>query len=161
MTIVTVVGARLQFVKRAALWRELLKVHNEVLIHTGNTTTIKWTAYSSKNRASRNRTTISARVQHASQAGRILIEIEKVLELEKPDLVLVYGDANSTLAGALAATKLKTKIAMLKPVSEAMTSSCRKRQTACLPTTVPTSSCAPHKRRSIIWPGRTPPVESI
>ncbi|MDC1429235.1 UDP-N-acetylglucosamine 2-epimerase (non-hydrolyzing) [Emcibacteraceae bacterium] len=115
MKIVTVVGARPQFIKAAVISSEFEKIENveEVIIHTGQHYDSKMSDiffkemgipepkyFLSINNAS-----------HGKMTGNMLIEIEKILVNEKPDLVLLYGDTNSTLAGALAAVKLKIKIA--------------------------------------------------
>jgi UDP-GlcNAc3NAcA epimerase len=114
MKIVTVIGARPQFIKAAALSKEILKHPDisEIIIHTGqhfdaNMSNIffeemgipKPDYYLDINSLS-----------HGAMTGRMLEEIEKILLREKPDYLLVYGDTNSTLAGALAAKKLHIKV---------------------------------------------------
>lgn len=115
MRIVTIVGARPQFVKAAALSREIEKHDNveEIIVHTGqhfdeNMSDIFFDEMEiPKPKYNLNINSVG----HGAMTGRMLEEIEKVLLEEKPDLLLVYGDTNSTIAGALAAKKLHIKVA--------------------------------------------------
>ena len=115
MKIITILGARPQFIKAGALSRELLKHTeiNEIIVHTGqhfdeNMSDVFFEQMSipkpKYNLAINN-------MGHGAMTGQMLEKIEKVLIQEKPDWVLVYGDTNSTIAGALAAKKLHIKVA--------------------------------------------------
>ena len=114
MKIVTVVGARPQFIKAAAVSREIARHPdiNEIIIHTGQ--------HFDKNMSHvffeemqipkpRYHLNINS-VNHGAMTGRMLEGIEPILLKENPDFVMVYGDTNSTLAGALAAKKLHIKV---------------------------------------------------
>ncbi len=107
--IITVVGARPQFIKAATLSRQfkLLGIE-EKIIHTGqhfdaNMSDVFFVEMEIPKPAYQ--LDIHG-VSHGAMTGRMLEGIEKILIKEKPDGVLVYGDTNSTLAGALAAAKL-------------------------------------------------------
>lgn len=113
MKVVSVVGARPQFIKAAAVSRVLRKAHTEVLLHTGQHYDDEMSAIFFREleipEPEYNLSVGSG--SHGWQTGRMLAEIEKVLLDERPDWVLVYGDTNSTLAGALAASKLHIPVA--------------------------------------------------
>jgi len=115
MKIATIVGARPQFIKAATISRAILaqSVISEVLIHTGqhfdaNMSDVFFTELNI--RKPDHHLGIGGGT-HGENTGRMLESIEKVLIAEKPDWVLVYGDTDSTLAGALAAVKLHIPLA--------------------------------------------------
>lgn len=114
MKIVTVVGARPQFVKAAVVSRSLSAAGiEEKIVHTGQHYDDKMSALFFRELEIPD-PAINLGIgsgNHGEQTGRMLVEIEKVLLLEKPDWTLVYGDTNSTLAAALAAAKLHVPVA--------------------------------------------------
>ena len=114
MKIVTIIGARPQFIKAAAVSRafEESKKIEEIIVHTGqhfDTSMSEVFFQELQIPVPKYNLSINS-LSHGAMTGRMLEEIEKVLLLEKPDCVLVYGDTNSTVAGALAAKKLHMKV---------------------------------------------------
>ncbi len=115
MKIVTIVGARPQFVKAAVVSRVLrsLGTVHEVLVHTGQhyNHNISGVFFAEMNIPEPDYHLGIGSASQGKQTGRMLEQIESVLIAERPDRLLVYGDTNSTLAGALAAAKLHVPIA--------------------------------------------------
>lgn len=108
MKVLTVVGARPQFIKESVVFPVLSQKHNEVLVHTGQHYDYNMSEVFFKELGIPKpmyNLGISGGT-HAEMTGRMMIELEKVMIAEKPDVVLVYGDTNSTLAAVLAASKL-------------------------------------------------------
>lgn len=114
MKIITVVGARPQFVKAAVVSRELKKYDNveEILVHTGQHFDQNMSdVFFDEMEIPKPKYNLEINgVGHGAMTGRMLEKLEEVFLTEEPDLVLVYGDTNSTLAGALAAQKLHIKV---------------------------------------------------
>lgn len=115
MKIVSIVGARPQFIKASALSRRLLDYEQieEVMVHTGQHFDANMSAvFFDELGIPEPRYNLGIHsMHHGEMTGKMLAKIEEILLQEKPDLVLTYGDTNSTLAGALAAKKLKIKLA--------------------------------------------------
>ena len=112
MKIVTVVGARPQFIKAAAGSRALRREHTEILVHTGqhHDENMSEIFFREMGIPAPDYNLGIAGGTHAQMTGRMLIALEEVLLREKPDALLVYGDTNSTLAAALAAVKLNIPV---------------------------------------------------
>lgn len=108
MKVVTVVGARPQFIKAAVVSHVLRKNHTEILVHTGQhfDRNMSELFFEEMDIPKPDYNLGISGGTHAQMTGRMMIAIEEVLQNEKPDWLLVYGDTNSTLAAALAAAKL-------------------------------------------------------
>lgn len=117
--LLTVVGARPQFVKAAVISRVLREQYplvEEIMVHTGqhfdkNMSDVFFEELGmSEPKYSLNINSVS----HGEMIGRMIIELSDILANEKPDCVIVYGDTNSTLAGGIAAKKLNIPVAHIE-----------------------------------------------
>lgn len=112
MRVLTVVGARPQFIKAAVVSRALRKSHREILLHTGQHFDADMSDVFFEELAIP-APDINLDVgsgTHAAQTAEMMVGIENAILEQKPDAVLVYGDTNSTLAGGLAAAKLNVPV---------------------------------------------------
>jgi UDP-GlcNAc3NAcA epimerase len=116
MKVLTVVGARPQFVKAATVSRAFANCQpqvDEVIVHTGQHFDQNMSAvFFEEMRIPEPQYQLElGGLGHGAMTGRMMESIEAILQKEKPDWVLVYGDTNSTMAGALAAVKLHIPVA--------------------------------------------------
>ncbi len=113
MKIVTVLGARPQFIKAAPVSSALVKAGiEERIVHTGQhfDDNMSEVFFREMEIPQPHHNLDVHSLGHGAMTGRMIEGIEEVLEKEKPDAVLVYGDTNSTLAGALAAVKMRIAV---------------------------------------------------
>jgi len=118
MKIVTILGARPQFIKAGSVSREIAK-HNEieeVIVHTGQhyDANMSDVFFDEMQIPKPNYFLGIGGKSHGAMTGQMIEKIEEVCLKEKPDWVMVYGDTNSTLAGAIVASKLHIKLAHIE-----------------------------------------------
>lgn len=113
MRVMTIVGARPQFIKEAMVSRQLTKEHEEILVHTGQHFDYNMSeSFFEELQIPHPKYNLGiSGGRHGQMTGRMLGRLEEVMVEEKPDMAILYGDTNSTLAGALAGAKLHIPLA--------------------------------------------------
>lgn len=118
MKILTILGARPQFIKAGSISREIAKQNNiqEVIVHTGQhyDANMSDIFFEEMKIPKPNYFLGIGGKSHGAMTGQMIEKIEEVALKERPDWILVYGDTNSTLAGAIVASKLHIKLAHIE-----------------------------------------------
>lgn len=116
MKIVTVIGARPQFIKAAMVSKHLRKHHEEYLVHTGQHFDYNMSRvfFEEMGLPKPNINLEIREVKNTLQVAKMMMKLTSVYEKQKPDLILVYGDTNSTLAGALSARQHNIPVAHIE-----------------------------------------------
>ncbi|MDP8211183.1 MAG: UDP-N-acetylglucosamine 2-epimerase (non-hydrolyzing) [Candidatus Stygibacter australis] len=118
MKILTVIGARPQFIKASVISREIaaLSGFKEIIVHTGQhfDENMSQIFFNQMNIPIPDYNLNINSLPHGALTGRMIQGIEEIIMKEKPDWIIVYGDTNSTLAGALAGKKMQYKIAHIE-----------------------------------------------
>ena len=169
--VVTVLGARPQFIKASVVSHALAQSGklSEVLVHTGQHFDVNMSDVFFRE-LGMHMPAYQLDIHggtHGAMTGRMLAEVERVLLKEKPDAVLVYGDTNSTLAGALAAAKLHIPVAHveagLRCFNMAMPEEINRILTDRISRWLftPTASAAAHLKREGVPVGQVYPVGDV
>lgn len=118
LKIITILGARPQFIKAGSVSREISKHKEiqEIIIHTGQhyDANMSDVFFDEMLIPKPDYFLNIGGKSHGAMVGQMIEKIEEILVKEKPDLVMVYGDTNSTLAGAISASKLNIKVAHIE-----------------------------------------------
>tara|TARA_B100000575_G_C23117694_1_gene646334 strand:+ start:866 stop:1921 length:1056 start_codon:yes stop_codon:yes gene_type:complete len=112
MKIISIVGARPQFIKLAPLSNIIKTLYDEVIIHTGQHYDEKMSnIFFNELKITKPHYNLNINQgNHGIQTGKMMIELESVILKENPNLIIIFGDTNSTLAGAIVGSKLNIPI---------------------------------------------------